>query len=205
MFCTKCGAQNPDDARFCFSCGTALPTEGMAPPQAVPSPAVSAAAPPSPREPHYAGFWRRFVAMLIDGLILAIPSSILAVSFGLMSILPSLSQINDWESGNVDILGLLGTIFMMSIWMRVVLGALKWLYHALFESSKLQATPGKMALGIIVTDSQGNRISFARATGRHFAKIISTITLLIGFMMAGWTRKKQALHDMLADTLVVLR
>jgi uncharacterized RDD family membrane protein YckC len=205
MFCTKCGAQNPDDARFCFSCGTALPTEGMAPPQVVPSPTVSATAPPPPKEPHYAGFWRRFVAMLIDGLILAIPSSILAFSFGLMSLLPTLSQINDWESGNVDVFGLLGTLITMSIWVRIVLGALKWLYHALFESSKLQATPGKMALGIIVTDASGNRISFARATGRHFAKIISTITLLIGFMMAGWTRKKQALHDMLADTLVVLR
>ena len=78
-----------------------------------------------------------------------------------------------------------------------------WLYFTLFESSSLQATPGKMALGIIVTDLSGNRISFARANGRYWGKTLTGLTLGIGWIMAGFTRKKQALHDILAGTLVV--
>jgi uncharacterized RDD family membrane protein YckC len=71
------------------------------------------------------------------------------------------------------------------------------------ESSRYQASLGKMALGIVVTDLSGQRISFGRATGRHFAKIISKITIYIGYMMAGWTQQKQALHDMIAGCLVI--
>jgi len=71
------------------------------------------------------------------------------------------------------------------------------------ESSESQATLGKRAVSIKVTDMNGNRISFGRATGRDFAKIISGLPLFIGFMMAGWTSKKQALHDMIAETLVI--
>ncbi len=80
---------------------------------------------------------------------------------------------------------------------------LTWLYCAMMESSSKQATLGKMAVGIRVTDVRGQRISFGRATGRHFGKIISALSLFIGYMMAGWTQRKQALHDMMADTLVV--
>jgi len=79
----------------------------------------------------------------------------------------------------------------------------RWLYYALFEASHFQATPGKMALGLVVTDETGHRIGFGRATGRYFAKLISALILYIGFMMAGWTEKKQALHDILASTLVL--
>ena len=79
----------------------------------------------------------------------------------------------------------------------------QWLYFALMESSSKQATLGKMALGIRVTDVNGNRIGFGRATGRHFAKILSGLILGIGFLMAAFTEKKQALHDMIAGTLVV--
>lgn len=80
-----------------------------------------------------------------------------------------------------------------------------WLYYALMESSVKQATLGKMALGIVVTDLAGNRISFGRATGRYWAKLISALTLLAGFVMAGFTAKKQALHDMIAGCLVVTK
>lgn len=78
-----------------------------------------------------------------------------------------------------------------------------WLYAALLESSSKQATLGKMALGIQVTDLEGNRISFGRATGRHFGKIISTLVLFIGFIMAAFTDRKQTLHDIMAGCLVV--
>jgi uncharacterized RDD family membrane protein YckC len=78
-----------------------------------------------------------------------------------------------------------------------------WIYEASMESSTKQATIGKMALGLKVTDLAGRRISFARATGRHFAKLVSGMILLIGYIMAGFTERKQALHDMIAGTLVV--
>jgi uncharacterized RDD family membrane protein YckC len=80
-----------------------------------------------------------------------------------------------------------------------------WLYFAYQESSPAQATIGKRALGIKVTDLEGNRISFGRATGRYFAKYLSAITLFIGFLLAAFTARKQALHDMIAGTLVVNR
>jgi uncharacterized RDD family membrane protein YckC len=80
---------------------------------------------------------------------------------------------------------------------------LNWLYFSLLESSGWQATLGKKALGLEVTDLAGRRISFGRATGRFFAKYISAIILMIGFLMAGFTEKKQALHDILAGTLVI--
>ena len=82
----------------------------------------------------------------------------------------------------------------------VVIG---WFYYAGMESSVKRATLGKMALGIAVTDVDGRRITFMRATGRHFAKMISGLILLIGYLMATWTKKKQGLHDILAGTLVV--
>lgn len=80
-----------------------------------------------------------------------------------------------------------------------------WLYEAFMLSSEWQATVGKRAMSIIVTGIDGQRISFARATGRHFAKYISTFLLCVGYIMAAFTAKKQALHDMIAETLVVQR
>lgn len=79
-----------------------------------------------------------------------------------------------------------------------------WLYGATMESSKHQATVGKMAFKMKVTDLRGQRLSFGLATGRHFAKILSGITLCIGFIMVGFTEKKQGLHDMIAGTYVRL-
>ena len=78
-----------------------------------------------------------------------------------------------------------------------------WLYFALMESSSKQATLGKMMIGVIVTDTDGNRISFGRASGRFFGKIVSWITLLIGYRMAAFTKRKQALHDIMAGCLVI--
>jgi uncharacterized RDD family membrane protein YckC len=80
-----------------------------------------------------------------------------------------------------------------------------WLYFALMESWARQATFGKSLMNLAVTDEQGQRISFLRATGRHFAKIISAIILFIGFIMVAFDSRKQGLHDKLASTLVVQR
>ena len=78
-----------------------------------------------------------------------------------------------------------------------------WLYFALLESSSQQATLGKVVLGLKVTDGSGNRISLGRASGRHFGKIVFVLTLFVGFFMAGWTTRRQALHDVMADALAV--
>ncbi len=81
--------------------------------------------------------------------------------------------------------------------------AIAWLYEALMLTSESQATLGKMALGIIVTDEAGGRLTFGQATGRHFAKYLSCLLLGIGFIMAALTARKQALHDMIAGTVAI--
>ncbi len=130
----------------------------------------------------YAGFWIRFVAWLVDAVIVSIGLTILGSITGIGS--------------NVPVNGFDGSGFFLN-----VVG--NWLYVAFMDSSANQGTLGKMLLNIKVTDLQGTRISFGRATGRYFAKFISALLLMVGFMMAGWTKKKQALHDMIVGTLVV--
>lgn len=80
-----------------------------------------------------------------------------------------------------------------------------WLYYAGMESASRQATLGKSLLGMTVTDLRGQHISFLHATGRYFAKFLSALILMIGYIMAAFTERKQALHDKLADTLVLVR
>ena len=95
---------------------------------------------------------------------------------------------------------IIGLIFLFA----TVSLAVTWLYHAWMESSEWQATVGKKALGLVVTDMVGHRVSFGRATGRHFAKIVTNmVPAFIGYIMAGFTEKKQALHDMIASCLIL--
>ncbi len=78
-----------------------------------------------------------------------------------------------------------------------------WVYEAVLTSSPLQGTVGKKACGLKVVDYEGQRISFARATGRYFAKFLSSTLFAIGIIMVGWTVRKQGLHDFMAKTLVI--
>ena len=135
----------------------------------------------------YAGFWKRVAAALIDSLVMLIPSMILGfiIGFGMALNDP---YVTDYE------LEIVVNIMSIVTW---------WLYSAVFESSNFMATPGKMALGIVVTDYQNQKISFAQASGRHFGKIISGIIIGIGFIMAAFTEKKQGLHDIMSGTLIV--
>ncbi len=120
----------------------------------------------------YGGFWRRFLALVIDGVI-----------FGAIE-------------------GVVGRILGYEVagGMNLILS---WLYYSLMESSKTQATLGKMVMDLKVTDMDGDRISLKRATIRYFSKILSAIILMIGFIMAAFNPKKQALHDKIAKTYVV--
>lgn len=134
----------------------------------------------------YAGFWRRFGAYIIDSVILAVVYQILTI-------------ITNIDTGSE----FAGPQSPEEILFSLVLIAISWLYFALLESSEKQATFGKMALGMQVTDDEGKRISFAKATGRFFGKIISGMILMIGYLMIIWTEKKQALHDKMVRTLVI--
>ena len=133
----------------------------------------------------YANFGVRFVAAFIDGIITQILGFIVGIGVGLAGVGMGLEQ---------DAIQIVGGLF------GLILG---WLYSALQESSEAQATLGKRAMGIIVVDMAGDRISFGRATGRHFSKIPSGMICLIGYFMQPFTEKKQALHDIMAGTLVV--
>jgi len=137
----------------------------------------------------YAGFWRRFAAYLIDGIVVAFA----LIQFRTLVYVQLASLSMDTETLNEILTTALGTMSLL----------FTWVYYSGMESSPLQATIGKLAVGIYVTDLQGQRISFGRATGRHFGKVLSGLILAIGYLMAGFTARKQALHDMLATCLVL--
>lgn len=149
----------------------------------------------------YAGFWKRFAAYLIDTILIgAVSFMILIPGLALFGIGVAMSALNDEPSSVVGMIiaAIAGyLVFILVIWIGT------WLYFALMESSSKQGTLGKMALGIKVTDLHGNRLTFGRATGRYFAKIISGMTMGIGYIIAGFTERKQALHDLIASCLVV--
>jgi len=154
------------------------------------------------QEVRYAGFWLRFVAYIIDDLILGFVGFLLSLPFigGIVFSGLRIAEAEDnFESIAPGIAGIFGSIFGMIL----VTVAAGWLYFALMESSKTQGTLGKMALSLKVTDMEGNKISFGRATGRYFGKIISGMIFMIGYIIAGLTEKKQALHDIMASCLVI--
>lgn len=175
MYCPKCGQDNEPQSKFCQSCGSDLEVSGSVYQNEVGIPGFAL----------YAGFWKRFVAVIIDGILLNAVCFVIGFMMGLVW---------GYLGGDEGAIGVYSSLFGI---------ALGWLYYAILESSTVRATVGKMALGIVVTDLYGEQLSFGRATGRHFAKIISSIILMIGFIMAGFTQRKQALHDIIAGTLVV--
>jgi uncharacterized RDD family membrane protein YckC len=205
-----------DGAAFCSNCGqsfsvaAAVPRAPMMNPlvvgpvtggvEAIPPYAVSVAVPRA----EYAGFWLRFLALLIDSVVMGLGFVLILIPLifltGLRGFLSEFRPYEDMnESGifNLIVLGLLlatGTLVFT------------WLYHALMESSEWQATVGKKALGLVVTDMEGRRASFGRSSGRHFGKMLTNlIPAFLGYVMAGFTERKQALHDILAGCLVLRR
>ena len=133
----------------------------------------------------YAGFWKRFAAAFIDLLITAAIGGFAVPIVGLL-----------YAASTGTVVG--------AEFAGLIAGALvKWIYSSTFESSAKQATLGKMALGIKVTNIDGTRIGFGTATLRHFGKIVSFSTLFIGYIMVAFTEKKQGLHDKIAGCLVV--
>jgi len=151
----------------------------------------SAAAPAAVR---YGGFWRRVLAFIIDGLIIGAIMMPFGLGLGLAHLMTMLSE----ELTSEAIASLLATSLL--VWfIRVIVS---WAYGAGFESSRFQATPGKMLLGVKVTDLEGHRITFLRATGRQLGKWVSGLILGIGYLLVAFSDRKQGLHDFMAGTLV---
>ncbi|MED4958344.1 RDD family protein [Paenibacillus sp. FSL R5-0527] len=148
----------------------------------------------------YAGFWKRFFANLLDSIIvyfiawvMMLISLLLSMIFGVLGyyVLENWPGVYQIYNASGHIIGILITPLAV------------WLYYAIMESSKLQGTVGKMALGIIVVNERYERVSFWRASGRFWSRMVSLLTIYIGYVMAGFTKKKQALHDKIAKTYVV--
>ena len=217
MYCSKCGVTMAHGAAFCSNCGQSFAVASV-PPHS-PALAASVAAPvggsvaaaipahagyAAASRVEYAGFWLRFLALLIDNVVMGIGFVLILIPLifltGLQGFIGEFHP--NEELNDAGFFMLLGLIFLAA----TVSLVFTWLYHALMESSEWQATVGKKALGLVVTDVAGQRVSFARSTGRHFGKIITNmVPFLIGYIMAGFTAKKQALHDMLAGCLVLRR
>lgn len=200
MYCATCGAEVVDGASYCGACGAYL---DQRPPEAAdhrssldhgrptaPSDARPAAPGPGGDPPGaettYAGFWLRAGALILDSMILIG----LAIGFAVVLVLFDAELLVEQGTARAAVRELIG-------------GMLSWLYYAGLESSSLRATIGKRALGLQVTDLAGRQVSFARATGRYFAKVLSALTLGLGYLMAAFTDRKQTLHDMVSGCLVV--
>lgn len=146
----------------------------------------------------FGGFFRRFLSHIIDYLVKLIIAVLFAffcilvlVDIQITSILFDIKTDVEFSDGLQEFIILSGAFLI------------EWIYEAVLTSSSWQATIGKRILGLKVVDGEGNRISFARATGRFLAKILSGLILCIGFLMIVWTKRKRGLHDMIAETLVI--
>jgi uncharacterized RDD family membrane protein YckC len=177
--CPGCGNEALDNARFCHRCGTTL--TGTPPNRLSETGSLTL-----PRS-QYGAIWRRFLACLIDYAI---------IGTCMAPVLVLLIWAADTTNSEL-IKSLAGT--------TLVFGAIiaDWLYNAKMISSTRQATYGKQFMGLKVTNIQGERIGFGQATGRYFAKFLSTFAAFVGFVIAIFTKRKQALHDIVALTLVL--
>jgi uncharacterized RDD family membrane protein YckC len=205
MICSSCGATVADGTAFCGSCGRPMVgySVGQSP---VIAPSAGAAFPTPVATvvgvTSYAGFWLRVVAAIIDGLILGIPLGF--IFFLLMfSAFPLLMHTQDPTTIVMAVLPRILFLFVIYL-------VASWLYWGLMESSAWQATLGKKALGLQVTDMAGSRPTFGKASGRFFAgrgigtvPYVGGLYFLVSCVMAGFTEKKQALHDIIANCLVI--
>jgi uncharacterized RDD family membrane protein YckC len=200
MFCPKCGKETDALGKFCQWCGVdivSIPAAPIATPEEDEVSDVGV----------YAGLGRRIVAFLVDAILILLMWLVVITVFSLTNGVRYAYYLVV-KRAPIDSLTIAGTTDAAFIPIFAALGLLliiiPWLYYAGFESSRSQATPGKVLMGIVVTDLEGNKPTFARATLRQFAKFISALILFIGFLMIGLTKKHQGLHDKIAGCLVLL-
>ena len=201
MFCPKCGKETDASGKFCQWCGAdigSIPANPVVTPEEEEGPDIGV----------YAGLGRRFVAFIVDIIIILLFDLVAMAVLGLTRGIQN-SYFYFVQRIAVDTLttegtmaAMLGTVIAAY---GIVLIVIPWLYYAGFESSRSQATPGKLLMHIVVTDMTGNKPTFARVTLRHFAKFVSALIIFIGFLMIGLTKKRQGLHDRIAGCLVLLQ
>ena len=191
MFCSRCGTWAPDDTTTCPLCGQALQVDNW-PREAKPAPPASTltphAAAPAPvlELVTYAGFWRRFWGVAIDYIVTIFPIATVRVLLGLPV-----------SGGDFD-------IFSAASWWALVSEFLiYWLYAAFLISSPMRGTLGQQVMDLHVTDLHGDRVSFARASGRHVAWLLNLITVGFGILLQVFHPRRQALHDLVSGTVVV--
>ena len=204
MFCIRCGVALPEAAAYCPSCGSpagaAAVTIGAAAPRPDPFPGTPVPAPlATAGTKRYAGFWRRFWGYAIDRFILGL----VFMPVGFLVLGPLLgTDAAGWTDTDLPaetITAILGAVLTVAF--LALLGS--WLYYAFLQSASRQATLGQMALGIRVTDLEGRRVTFGRASARYFATVLTGLTFGIGYLMMLITARKQTLHDLVARTLVL--
>jgi uncharacterized RDD family membrane protein YckC len=196
------------ETRFCSECGRPHPAHEMV---TIGSAAVCAQCKPlymqrmrEGGQPigvrRYAGFWIRFVAFVIDAIIMGVVGMILTLPLRLLMVGSTVTAVQTQDPSAVlamlpAMMGMLGISMLVNI-------ALGIAYEGYFVSTK-GGTIGKLALGLQIIRLDGSRLSFGQAAGRYFAKILSGIILYIGFIMAGLDAEKRALHDRICNTLVI--
>jgi uncharacterized RDD family membrane protein YckC len=185
MFCSRCGTWLEDEAASCRLCGLVL-RPGMAPPATGIAPAIASGPVATVLEPvSYAGFWRRFVGLLIDVTVTYFPIATVRVLLGLSA------------SGSFD------PLQPAAWWAALFEVMIDWLYAAILISSPWRATLGQAVMDLHVTDLDGNRISFLRASIRYLAQILNLVTLGFGLFVQVFSPRRQALHDLVSSTVVV--
>lgn len=153
--------------------------------------------------PEYAGFWLRFGAWVIDYLILIVPFTAISLGMGLSTI--ATAFLEQMKTDQVAAFQAYAAAMLPITYVLMVIG---YVYYTLFEASKWQATPGKMAVGIRVTDTDGQRISLARSAGRNAVRLTNVLRFpvplpMICYVVAAFTQRKQGVHDLLARTYVL--
>jgi uncharacterized RDD family membrane protein YckC len=186
VHCPGCGREALDNAKFCHQCGTTL--------TGIPSMSLSDTGSLKLPRSEYGAIWRRVIACLIDfAIVAAVIAPCLLLFFWCIELLTSSTKLIDIETGR----------FVAGMGAVVLTIITDWLYHAKMTSSPRQATYGKQFMRLKVTNINGERVSFGQATGRYFAKFLSTFAVFAGFIIAAFTKRKQALHDIVALTVVL--
>ncbi len=182
MFCSRCGTWASDETTLCTLCGAALQVDNWPHVAGSGPPARAAQAVPLVK---YGGFWRRFAAVAIDTLVLFFPSATVRVLMGLSPL--SMFDVESPASWVVAAFEL----------------GLGWFYAALLIRSSARATLGLQIMDLQVTDLHGERVTFARATWRYWAQLLTFCTLGIGHLLQLVTPRRQTLHDLVSSTVVV--
>jgi len=200
MFCSKCGKKTDDSGKYCQWCGAELK---VAPPVSAPKLLLKKKSSGIFTE-NYAGFGQRFLAWIIDIVFILVLDifimGLTGLNEGVRMIYQFLRGYPMTDRYGEVVYTMVPTQVIYAITVLLIL--VPWLYYAFLESSKNQATLGKIAVRIAVTDLHGGRITFSRATLRFFAKVLSILTFFIGFIIIAFTRQKQGLHDIIAGCLM---